>query len=30
MQFRPPHDRVVLKRIEADSKTTGGIIMGGS
>ena len=27
MQFRPLHDRVVLKRIEADSKTTGGIII---
>jgi len=27
MQFRPLHDRVVLKRIEADYKTTGGIII---
>ena len=27
MQFRPLHDRIVLKRIEADSKTTGGIII---
>ena len=27
MQFRPLHDRVVLKRIEADSKTTSGIII---
>ena len=27
MQFRPLHDRVVLKRIEANSKTTGGIII---
>ena len=27
MQFRPLHDRVVLKRIEADSKTIGGIII---
>ena len=27
MQFRPLHDRVVLKRIEADSKTTGGIVI---
>ena len=27
MQFRPLHDRVVLKRIGADSKTTGGIII---
>ena len=26
-KFRPLHDRVVLKRIEADSKTTGGIII---
>jgi chaperonin GroES len=27
MQFRPLHDRVILKRIEADSKTAGGIII---
>jgi len=27
MQFRPLHDRVILKRIEADSKTTSGIII---
>jgi chaperonin GroES len=27
MQFRPLHDRVVVKRIDADSKTTGGIII---
>jgi chaperonin GroES len=27
MQFRPLHDRVILKRIEADTKTVGGIII---
>jgi Chaperonin 10 Kd subunit len=27
MQFRPLHDRVVVKRIEAQEKTTGGIII---
>jgi chaperonin GroES len=27
MQFRPLHDRVVIKRIEAESTTTGGIII---
>src|SRR5437762_1152603 len=27
MQFRPLHDRVVIKRIEAEEKTTGGIII---
>ena len=27
MQFRPLHDRVVLKRIEAEDKTAGGIII---
>jgi len=27
MQFRPLHDRVILKRIDADSKTAGGIII---
>jgi chaperonin GroES len=27
MQFRPLHDRVVVKRIDADFKTTGGIII---
>jgi chaperonin GroES len=27
MKFRPLHDRVVIKRIEADEKTTGGIII---
>jgi chaperonin GroES len=27
MKFRPLHDRVVLKRIEAEDKTTGGIII---
>ena len=27
MKFRPLHDRVVVKRIEADSKTAGGIII---
>ena len=26
MKFRPLHDRVVVKRIEAEEKTTGGII----
>ncbi len=27
MKFRPLHDRVVVKRIEAEQKTTGGIII---
>lgn len=27
MGFRPLHDRVVVRRIEADEKTTGGIII---
>jgi chaperonin GroES len=27
MKFRPLHDRVVVKRIEEDTKTTGGIII---
>ena len=27
MKFRPLHDRVVVKRIDADEKTTGGIII---
>jgi chaperonin GroES len=27
MKFRPLHDRVVIKRIEEDTKTTGGIII---
>ncbi|MBN9529132.1 MAG: co-chaperone GroES [Alphaproteobacteria bacterium] len=27
MQFRPLHDRVVVRRIEADQKTAGGIII---
>jgi chaperonin GroES len=27
MKFRPLHDRVVVKRIEADHKTAGGIII---
>ncbi|MBZ0139816.1 MAG: co-chaperone GroES [Pseudorhodoplanes sp.] len=27
MKFRPLHDRVVVKRIEADEKTAGGIII---
>src|ERR1700732_4126418 len=27
MKFRPLHDRVVLKRIEAEEKTAGGIII---
>jgi chaperonin GroES len=26
MKFRPLHDRVVVKRIDAEEKTTGGII----
>jgi len=26
MKFRPLHDRVVIKRIEAEEKTSGGII----
>jgi chaperonin GroES len=27
MKFRPLHDRVVVKRVEEDSKTKGGIII---
>jgi chaperonin GroES len=27
MKFRPLHDRVVVKRVEAESKTTSGIII---
>ena len=27
MQFRPLHDRVVVRRVEEDAKTTGGIII---
>ena len=27
MNFRPLHDRVLVRRIEADEKTTGGIII---
>ena len=27
MKFRPLHDRVIIKRIEAEEKTTGGIII---
>jgi chaperonin GroES len=27
MKFRPLHDRVVVRRIEAEGKTTGGIII---
>ena len=27
MQFRPLHDRVVVRRLEADEKTAGGIII---
>ena len=27
MKFRPLHDRVVVKRLEQDEKTTGGIII---
>ena len=27
MKFRPLHDRVVVRRIEADQKTAGGIII---
>ena len=27
MKFRPLHDRVVIKRIDADTKTAGGIII---
>ena len=30
MKFRPHHDRVVVKRIEAEEKTTGGIIIPGT
>ena len=27
MKFRPLHDRVVVRRLEAEEKTTGGIII---
>ena len=27
MKFRPLHDRIVIKRIEAEAKSTGGIII---
>ena len=27
MKFRPLHDRVVVKRVEAEGKTTSGIII---
>jgi len=27
MQFRPLHDRVLLRRLEAETKTSGGIIL---
>ncbi|HZG34014.1 MAG TPA: co-chaperone GroES, partial [Sphingopyxis sp.] len=27
MQFRPLHDRVLVRRIEAEEKTAGGIII---
>jgi chaperonin GroES len=27
MKFRPLHDRVVVKRLESETKTTGGIII---
>ena len=27
MKFRPLHDRIALRRIEGDTKTTGGIII---
>lgn len=27
MKFRPLHDRVTIKRLDAESKTTGGIII---
>jgi chaperonin GroES len=27
MKFRPLHDRIVVKRIDAEEKTTGGIII---
>jgi chaperonin GroES len=27
MKFRPLHDRVVVRRLEADEKTAGGIII---
>ena len=29
-KFRPLHDRVVVRRIDAEEKTKGGIINGGS
>jgi len=27
MKFRPLHDRIVVKRVDSDTKTTGGIIL---
>lgn len=27
MKFRPLHDRIVVKRVESETKTTGGIII---
>ena len=30
MKFRPLHDRVVVKRVEAEQKTAGGIIIPGT
>jgi chaperonin GroES len=27
MQFRPLHDRVVVRRLEAEEKTAGGIVI---
>jgi chaperonin GroES len=30
MQFRPLHDRVLVRRIEAEEKSAGGIIIPGS
>ncbi|MEE9546537.1 MAG: co-chaperone GroES, partial [Hyphomicrobium sp.] len=27
MKFRPLHDRIVVKRVDSDTKTTGGIII---
>ncbi len=27
MSFRPPHDRVLVRRVEAEEKTAGGIII---
>jgi chaperonin GroES len=30
MNFRPLHDRVVIRRVNAEEKTTGGIIIPGT